>query len=47
MMFGQQVHPISYLWSIVLTMAFSILINIFMHYKLKKVNMVEALKSVK
>lgn len=46
MMFGQQVHGISFLWSVLLTFAFSGIVNWFMHYKLKKVNMVESLKSI-
>ena len=46
MMFGQQAHPESFLWSILLTLLFSILVNMFMHRKLKQINMVESLKSV-
>ena len=46
MMFGQQAHPESFLWSILLTLIFTLLVNLFMHRKLKRVNMVESLKSV-
>lgn len=46
MMFGRDVHLSSYFWSILLTIIFTALVNIFMHYKLKKINMVESLKSV-
>ena len=46
MMFGREVNVDSYIWSIVLTISFSILVNFFMHFKLKHVNMVESLKSV-
>ncbi len=45
MAFGKQIHPSSYLISILLTMVFSIMVNIFMHPKLRNVNMVESLKS--
>lgn len=46
MMFGQYAHLKSYLLSIILTLVFSVFVNFFVHYKLKSVNMVEALKSV-
>ncbi|MCR1899314.1 FtsX-like permease family protein [Irregularibacter muris] len=46
MMFGKNIHPISYGIAAILTMLFSILVNYFMYDKLKKVNMVESLKSV-
>ena len=46
MMFGREVDVDSYIWSIALTISFSILVNFFMHFKLKHVNMVESLKSV-
>lgn len=46
MMFGQQAHPESFLWSVLLTLIFTLLVNLFMHRKLKRVNMVESLKSV-
>jgi putative ABC transport system permease protein len=46
MMFGRQIKGVSYLYSIVLTMTFSVLVNILTAGKLKKINMVEALKSV-
>lgn len=46
MMFGQQIHLLSFLLSIVLTMVFSILVNLSMYGKLKNINMVESLKSI-
>lgn len=46
MMFGKKVHMLSYILSILLTIVFSALVNIFMGFKLRKVNMVESLKSV-
>lgn len=46
MMFGKEIHFLSYILSIVLTMAFSVLVNFFMYFKLRSVNMVESLKSI-
>ena len=46
MMFGKDIKWLSYVMSIALTMTFSIIVNIFMFYHLKKVNMVESLKSI-
>ncbi len=46
MMFGKNINTPSYLLSIVLTLSFAILVNIFMHYHLRKINMVESLKSI-
>lgn len=46
MMFGREIHTLSYILSILLTIAFSILVNLFMYFKLRNVNMVESLKSV-
>lgn len=46
MMFGKNIKLLSYLLSAILTMAFTIVVNLFMFYQLKKINMVESLKSV-
>ena len=46
MMFGQEVHPASYLWSILFTLVFSAAVNGFMHFKLRNISMVESLKSL-
>lgn len=46
MMFGRSVKPASFAYSILLTFLFSFLVNLAMHFKLKKINMVESLKSV-
>ncbi|NCC42868.1 MAG: ABC transporter permease [Clostridia bacterium] len=46
MMFGRSIKPISYLYSICLTCLFSFIVNMFMHFKLKKLDMVESMKSV-
>lgn len=45
-MFGLKLDPKSYLMAIGLTILFSLLVNIVMHYKLRDIAMVESLKSV-
>lgn len=45
-MFGRNIRPISYLYSALLTLGFSLFVNMAMHFKLKKIHMVESLKSV-
>ncbi|WP_035051992.1 FtsX-like permease family protein [Carnobacterium pleistocenium] len=46
LMFSPTIQPVSYLYSAVITLVFSGIVMIAMHYKLKKVDMIEALKSV-
>lgn len=45
-MFGLKLNPLSYIYSVVLTLGFSILVNFVMHYKLRDIKMVESLKSI-
>lgn len=45
-MFGRDISVQSYLICAAYTIVFSIIVNIFMYFKLKKINMVESLKSV-
>lgn len=45
-MFGRSLKFLSVVISAVLTVVFSMLVNIIMYYKLKKIDMVESLKSV-
>ena len=45
-MFGRTIKPLSYVWSFLLTMLFSVLVNLVMERKLRKISMVESLKSV-
>ena len=45
-MFGRNINPPSYLISAVFTVVFSVLVNAVMHQKLKKIDMVESLKSI-
>lgn len=46
MMFGRSIHVPSYLWAFLVTAAFSMIVNIIMTGALKKISMVESLKSV-
>ena len=45
-MFGRSIRIISYVYSFLLTFMFAIVVNFTMYYKLKKIQMVESLKSV-
>lgn len=45
-MFGRNINPPSYIFSALLTLVFSGFVNFVMYFKLKKVGMVESLKSV-
>ena len=43
-MFGRNINPVSFLYCGLLTIGFSMIVNLFMHQKLKKIDMVESLK---
>ena len=45
-MFGRNIAPVSFLISFALTVLFSLLVNVIMHFYLKKISMVESLKSI-
>ena len=45
-MFGRDIHAMSYVWSFLITVVFSLLVNLIMTKVLKKISMVESLKSV-
>lgn len=45
-MFGREIKLTSYLYAIALAFAFSMFVNVVLHKKLKKVDMVESLKSI-
>jgi len=45
-MFGRNIKLISYVFSMLLTFSFSFFVNYVMYYKLRKIDMVESLKSV-
>lgn len=46
MMFGRIIQPVSFAISAALAMAFSLLVNGMMYWRLKKIDMIESLKSV-
>ena len=45
-MFGRTIHLISYGYAFLFTLLFSIIVNLVMFYKLRKIDMVESLKSI-
>ena len=45
-MFGRNIHPLSFLWAFLITVAFSLIVNLIMRKELIKISMVESLKSV-
>ena len=44
--FNTTLKPLSFLIAVVMTAVFAIIVNVLMHFKLKKISMVESLKSV-
>lgn len=45
MMLGRQTAPSAYVYAAILTALFSLLVNVLAHFKMKKIDMVESLKS--
>ena len=45
-MFGRNINLLSFVYAVLITFGFSALVNFAMHFKLKKIDMVESLKSV-
>ena len=45
-MFGRTVEPLSFVYSALLTLLFAVIVDLVMYPKLKKIDMVESLKSV-
>lgn len=45
-MFGRTIHPLSFVWAFIITVIFSLIVNLIMRGVLKKISMVESLKSV-
>ncbi|MBU3839757.1 MAG: ABC transporter permease, partial [Candidatus Ruminococcus intestinipullorum] len=45
-MFGRTINVWSFIYGFLITMGFSLIVNIVMYFKLKKIDMVESLKSV-
>ena len=46
LMFDPTIAPLSYLYAVLITAAFAILVNIILYFSLKKIDMIESLKSV-
>jgi len=46
MIFGHGLHMVSYLYAVLLTTVFSLSVNFFSFFYIRKINMVESLKSV-
>ena len=46
LMFGRMIRWYSYLFSVLLTFVFSVIVNGVQYFKLQKIDMVESLKSV-
>ena len=46
LMFGRELYASSYIIAVVLTFIFAMLVNVIMHFKLQRIEMVESLKSV-
>ena len=44
--FSKIIHPISYLYAILITVLFTVIVNIFTYFALKKIDMIESLKSI-
>ena len=44
-MFGRSIKVMSYVYSAILTMVFSCLVNLVMHRKLRSISMVESMKA--
>ena len=44
--FKTVIMPVSYLWSLLFTFGFALLVNGLMFFKLEKINMAESLKSI-
>ena len=45
-MFPKQIQPISYVYAFAIILVFTLLVNTISHFALKKINMIESLKSV-
>ncbi len=44
--FAKVIHPLSYLYAILITVAFTIIVNVITYFALKKIDMISSLKSV-
>ena len=44
--FAKVIQPISYLYAVLITLGFTVIVNIVTYFALKKIDMIESLKSV-
>ena len=44
--FAKVIQPISYLYAVLITIGFTVIVNIVTYFALKKIDMIESLKSV-
>ena len=44
--FAKVIHPLSYLYAILITVAFTLIVNVITYFALKKIDMISSLKSV-
>ena len=44
--FNQVIEPLSFLWSVLVVLGFSIIVDLILRRKLRRINMAESLKSV-
>ena len=44
--FGKEIMPISYLYAIIITVVFTLIVNVVTYFSLKKIDMIESLKSI-
>ena len=44
--FSKIVHPISYVYALLITIIFTVIVNVVTYFALKKINMIESLKSI-
>lgn len=45
-MFGRIIEPMSYVFAVGMTLAFAVIVNVVMHFVIKRIDMVESLKSI-
>ncbi len=46
LMFGRSASPVDYIWSVVLSAVFALLVNFMMFFRMRNIDMVQSLKSV-
>lgn len=46
LMFGRDIHWLSFVWSVMITVLFTVMVNVVTLFRLQRINMVESLKSV-